>query len=218
LNEEDLSTITDSFLIDMLDEILVKCVYCKQTDLERGNFAAHKNEMCPKTSIQCTASDIMCLWTGMRDELEKHLNSCIFNSLKPLITQLQNSNQPINDQVKQQKTQIRELIKVNKQFNSKVKQQKTQIEELIRENTDLNGKINVQQLAIEGFIEDNKQLHGKVDTQAFQELINKVNQQQTDIQGVQNENQRLKAQIQQLQNQTNRLQSKSMWLLRSRYK
>jgi hypothetical protein len=55
LHIQDLTPITDGVLIDMLDELPVKCISCQQTGLERGNFNTHKNEVCPKTSVKCSS-------------------------------------------------------------------------------------------------------------------------------------------------------------------
>ncbi|CAF1131492.1 unnamed protein product [Rotaria sordida] len=140
LRIENLTPIADSVLIDMLDEILVKCLGCKQTGLVRGSFNDHKNKMCSKTNIKCLSSDIKCPWTGSRDELDKHLKTCIFNPLRPLITELINNNQQLKNQVNQQQTQIGGLINDNQQLKGQVNQQQTQIRQLQDENQQLKNQ------------------------------------------------------------------------------
>jgi hypothetical protein len=39
LDTQDFTPITDGVLVDMLDEILAKCISCKMTGLERGNYS-----------------------------------------------------------------------------------------------------------------------------------------------------------------------------------
>jgi hypothetical protein len=101
LSIQDLTLITDGIIRDMLDQILVKCLGCEQTELKRSNFDAHKKEVCPKVDVICPSSDIRCSWRGSRAQLDQHVNSCVFNLLKPLIIELQNDNQQLRDQVEQ---------------------------------------------------------------------------------------------------------------------
>ncbi len=101
--------------------MLVKCLSCDQMGLEQGTFKEHITNTCPKITIFCPSSDIKCSWTGLRDELDNHLSICIFNSLRPLITQLRYDNQQLIDQVNQQQTQIEELRSENQQLNARVK-------------------------------------------------------------------------------------------------
>lgn len=111
-NIEDLIPVTDKELIDALNRISVKCVDCQQTGLTRGDFQNHKTKMCPRTNVSCPSSDIKCSWIGPRDQLDKHLDTCIFNLLRPLIihfennqeikiVELQNENQQLRGQIKQ---------------------------------------------------------------------------------------------------------------------
>jgi FtsZ-binding cell division protein ZapB len=130
LHTQDLKPATDNNLIDALDRILIKCVRCGKTGLERGHFHDHKTKMCPKVDVLCRSSDLKCPWIGPRDQLDKHLNSCIFNLLRPLITELQNNNQRLTSRINQQETQIGELQNENQQLTSQVNEQKTQIGEL----------------------------------------------------------------------------------------
>ncbi|CAF1323982.1 unnamed protein product [Rotaria sordida] len=68
--------------------------------------------MCPMANIKCLSSDIKCPWTGARDELDKHLKTCMFNPLRPLITELINENQQLKDRTEQleKRLQFLELI------------------------------------------------------------------------------------------------------------
>ena len=121
LRTEDLISVTDNTLLDSLDKIPVKCVHCK-TDLERGKFNHHKTETCPKTNVSCQASDIKCSWIGPRDQLEEHLNTCRFNLLRPMITQLQNEDQRLTNQVNHHRTQIERLAKENQYLKYQMEQ------------------------------------------------------------------------------------------------
>ncbi|CAF3424334.1 unnamed protein product [Rotaria sp. Silwood1] len=61
----------------MLNEIQVKCTLCGETNLQRGNFQNHINNLCPKADVSCSInSDMSCSWIGSRDQLEIHQSEC----------------------------------------------------------------------------------------------------------------------------------------------
>jgi hypothetical protein len=122
LHTQELSPVVDKDLNDALDRILVKCVRCEKKGLERGHFHDHKIKVCPKTDVLCTSSDINCTWIGPREQLDKHLKACIFNSLRPLIVQLQTENQRLTSQINQQEIQIGKLQNENQQLRDQIRQ------------------------------------------------------------------------------------------------
>jgi hypothetical protein len=81
-----------SFL-SMLDQLLVECKLCKQSKIQRGNFEDHIDKICPKKIVNCSASDINCPWTGLREELQTHLSTCIYESTRSLLETNNNENQ-----------------------------------------------------------------------------------------------------------------------------
>ena len=85
---KDLKLVVEGYLLDSLNEIPVKCKFCGQTGLERGKFDEHKSKYCPKVITLCPLADVSCPWKGPLDQVDKHLNSCVFKPLSPLITQL----------------------------------------------------------------------------------------------------------------------------------
>lgn len=78
--------------ISMLDQIRVTCKLCHQSNIERGNFQDHTDKICPKVTVKCSAHYIGCLWTGIREELPEHLNTCTFE-LTRLTSDEDNENQ-----------------------------------------------------------------------------------------------------------------------------
>jgi hypothetical protein len=93
LHSQDLTPASGVDFIDILNNLLVKCLGCKQTGLKRIEFDAHYNKICP---IDCPSSDIACSWTGSRDELNEHLKICTINLIKPIITGFQGIKQLID--------------------------------------------------------------------------------------------------------------------------
>jgi hypothetical protein len=104
---KDLKRIIEGHLLDSLNELQVKCKTCGQTGLERAKFDEHKTKFCPKVITPCPLADLHCPWSGPLDQVDKHLNSCIFKPLSPLITQL--------------KEQISELRRTNQQIEKRLK-------------------------------------------------------------------------------------------------
>jgi hypothetical protein len=135
LNNEDLTPFNDGFLIDMLNELKIRCKLCQQSEIERGNFTDHISKACFKVNISCPSADIKCPWTGSRDQLNQHLNTCIFNPLRPLITELR-------EQMHGQKTQTEQLkTQINGQ-QTQINRQQTEIEQLKSQmNQQLQNKI-----------------------------------------------------------------------------
>jgi hypothetical protein len=109
LNSQDLTLITDGPLIGILNELKIRCKFCQQSGIQRGNFADHINKTCPKVNISCSSADIKCPWTGSRDQLNQHLSTCMFNPLRPLITQLQKQINNQQTEIEQLKSQITPL-------------------------------------------------------------------------------------------------------------
>ena len=84
----------------MLDNLLVKCVGCEQTDIKRSQFDHHIEEICPKTAVCCSAVDIRCPWKGRKSQLDTHKASCDYERLRPVLTELIAEN----NQLKQEKS------------------------------------------------------------------------------------------------------------------
>jgi FtsZ-binding cell division protein ZapB len=131
---QDLTPITDGVFIDMLDELQISCQFCHQEGLERGNFDDHINKGCLKVNVSCPSADIKCPWIGSREQLDKHLNTCIFNPLRPLITQLR-------EQSSGQQTQIEQLRSENEQLKNQVNRQQTQMGALQNETQQLKNQM-----------------------------------------------------------------------------
>lgn len=79
-------------LRNILDRLQIKCSTCGQTGLQRDNFNDHINKIRPKVHIPCTAADIKCPWSGLREELQQHLTTCKFEPLRTLLSQLLTDN------------------------------------------------------------------------------------------------------------------------------
>jgi hypothetical protein len=104
LTLEDFHPVTIRPFLNQLNQILVKCKLCSQSNIQRGNFKDHATT-CTKKIVSCPAADIKCDWTGQRNEIQDHVNICPLIKVQPIITEL-------NALVKQQSEQIRFLYTI----------------------------------------------------------------------------------------------------------
>jgi hypothetical protein len=79
----------------MLDKLLVKCVDCGQTGIKRGQFDHHIEEICPATLVPCSAADIRCPWKGRAKQLNLHRDSCDYERLRVVLTELITENEKL---------------------------------------------------------------------------------------------------------------------------
>jgi hypothetical protein len=104
LTLEDFHPITIRPFLNQLNQLLVKCKVCSQTNIQRGNFKDHITK-CIKANVSCPAADIKCDWTGQRDQMQGHVRICPLIKIQPMISEL-------NALVKQQSQQIHFLYTV----------------------------------------------------------------------------------------------------------
>ena len=86
---------------DMLTRSRVTCQYCGQMGIQRENFDDHLKRGCQKIEVTCLASDVYCPWKGLRDELDGHMKTCVYHSLRSLLSKLIDENRQLKTQVKQ---------------------------------------------------------------------------------------------------------------------
>jgi hypothetical protein len=90
--------------LNQLNQLLVKCKWCSQSNIQRNNFEDHFNT-CTKTIVSCPAVDLKCDWKGQRDQIQDHISTCPLVKVQPIISEL-------NALVKQQSEQIHFLFAI----------------------------------------------------------------------------------------------------------
>ncbi|CAF1112875.1 unnamed protein product [Adineta steineri] len=113
LTLEDFQPVTLRPFLNQLNQILVKCKSCPETNIQRGNFKDHAIK-CMKTIVSCPAADIKCSWTGQREKMQDHVSICPLVQIQPVITEL-------NATVKQQSEQIHFLYTVLEKISTNYK-------------------------------------------------------------------------------------------------
>ena len=72
--------------LEMLDQLLVTCNKCHQTNLRRIDYFQHKERQCPQRIVSCKAADLQCPWSGTFEQLDQHLLTCPIEMLRPTFT------------------------------------------------------------------------------------------------------------------------------------
>jgi predicted RNase H-like nuclease (RuvC/YqgF family) len=107
-NSQNLIPIEEKLLLELLDDLPVECIKCKQTNIRRGGLEQHNNTTCIKRICSCKAADLKCPWTGFYEQLNHHLESCSFELLRPILTEILNQNKQSNEQINQNRISLNE--------------------------------------------------------------------------------------------------------------
>jgi hypothetical protein len=75
-----------------VDRYTVKCLVCNQTNIIRGDFQEHANNLCSKANVRCP-------WTGPRDELKSYQLLCLYEQLQPILNELLSANEKMQEQI-----------------------------------------------------------------------------------------------------------------------
>ncbi len=104
-----LTPIKEWIVLEMLNGLLVRCSQCGEVDIRRGDLKQHEENSCKLAVVPCKAADIKCPWTGAREQLEKHLESCVFQPLRPALLEIIMENKKFHDQIYKLETLVNEL-------------------------------------------------------------------------------------------------------------
>ena len=120
LRTEHLTTVSERILIDMLDDLLVKCPFCQRKGLARGALEEHINKQCSNRQINCSSVDISCSWSGSPEQLQQHLQTCPYTALRAMITRMITDNRRLSNQVAEQQNSICTLQEENQRLQAQV--------------------------------------------------------------------------------------------------
>jgi myosin heavy subunit len=104
-NYQHLIPVKEKLLLAMLDDLRIECIKCKQSNIRRGDLEEHNNTTCPKRMISCKAADLKCSWTGVYEQVNHHLESCVFESLRPILTEILIQNREQQQEIQKLKEQ-----------------------------------------------------------------------------------------------------------------
>ena len=149
---DDLTTVTERIVLNMLDRLLVRCISCGTPNIQRGAFEKHVMKSCPKASVPCPAADLKCSWIGSSDQLKQHLIVCAYEQLRPVLLDMLQENRQLKEQMQHisqrcaqcHSTSMKELQETNERLNTSVQQLG---ELLYQEKSEMkNLQIEIQQL------------------------------------------------------------------------
>jgi len=81
--------INTRIVLNQLDRLLIRCLLCNETNIQRCHWNNHE-KTCLKKTVSCPSADIKCTWEGSRDTLSIHLQKCPFQQVRPIIDELKN--------------------------------------------------------------------------------------------------------------------------------
>jgi hypothetical protein len=149
---EDLTPVTERIVLNMLDRLLVKCNNCGMSNIQRGAYERHLAKICPRAIVSCTAVDMRCSWTGSSDQLKQHVIICVYEQLRPILTDIIQDNRQLKERIQHMSEQcmnnhqmcMKELEETNRQLNTSIEELK---DVLCREKIQLKEmQMEVQQL------------------------------------------------------------------------
>ncbi|CAF1433312.1 unnamed protein product [Adineta steineri] len=83
---KELMPVETCLILNMLDNIFVKCKTFSQTGIQRGNFKDHLKR-CRKTIMcSCSVPDIQYPWVGQKDQLFSYLSRCLYEQIRPVLS------------------------------------------------------------------------------------------------------------------------------------
>jgi len=146
---EDLTPVTERIVLNMLDRILVKCLNCGASNIQRGAFDKHATKFCPKATVSCSAVDLKCSWTGTSDQLKQHRHVCSYEHLRPILSEIIHENQQFKDELHHRSEQcstnhclqMKQLQEVNQCLNMNVNQINEILAEQVNQLTSLQNEI-----------------------------------------------------------------------------
>ena len=191
LTGEDLHIVSRA-LRKMLDDLLVRCSLCNAINIPRIKFEEHQKNVCPRRIISCPGEDVMCQWTGQRDQLDDHLRSC--------------PHQQIRDNLKDLIGQSVRLQQVQKSFNDL----QNQFQQIESEKKDLNKELEKIRLENRSFSEQSIQQTDQINQ--LNEQIAQLNKEVNELKPLQPENQRLKEQTELHLSEINKLKEENQLL------
>ncbi|CAF1214148.1 unnamed protein product [Rotaria magnacalcarata] len=104
---------------NIVGKFRVKCMACVKIDLERSDFERHLSTVCP---IVCLETDIMCPWTGMREEFNNHITNCSYQNLRKVFNSLLAERQQLKEKASREKVDIEKFKGEVQQLKNELKQ------------------------------------------------------------------------------------------------
>ncbi len=113
----NLTPVTERLVLEMLNNLLVRCTKCGQTDIKRGELEEHVNKFCTQATVLCDAHHLKCSWMGARDELDEHMDECKFEPLRPALEFIFIENAELKKRLDDLEAEINQLLTIKNMNN-----------------------------------------------------------------------------------------------------
>lgn len=100
-NEGPFADISEWIVMEMLNSLLVQCIQCGEINIRRDALEKHDQTACRRALVRCDACDIKCTWKGTREQREQHLAECIFEPLRPALSNIIIENKELRERIEQ---------------------------------------------------------------------------------------------------------------------
>lgn len=117
-------------ICNKIDRYFVKCLACDQTNIPRGQFNDHWQKLCLKVEVPCPRADIKCPWKGPRSELEKHLSTCLYEQIRPMLDDFITTNTCLKEENYKQKNQLKQLTEELRNIRQEFNRMSTELQDL----------------------------------------------------------------------------------------
>ncbi len=108
-NSSTLISIQEWIVLEMLNGLLVKCLKCGEINIRRGALKEHEQKACKQAVVPCRAADIKCPWKKAREQLDKHMETCVFEPLRPALSAIITENHQFQERITKLETLVKEL-------------------------------------------------------------------------------------------------------------
>ena len=95
-------------VLNLLNRIPVRCILCRELNIEHGNFSSHQKH-CVNRTVSCSFADLSCSWDGRESERTEHERTCPYRQVRSLVDDLRSQNRTLQSTVQKQAEQIRFL-------------------------------------------------------------------------------------------------------------
>ncbi|CAF3170050.1 unnamed protein product [Rotaria socialis] len=105
-----LTAIEERIVLEMLNGLLVICTQCREENIPRGSLSTHASQSCRRALVACEAADIKCPWRGVREDLNGHMQQCVFEPLRPALSEVLRKNRELKQQLEHLENVLNTLI------------------------------------------------------------------------------------------------------------
>ncbi|KAK9457284.1 hypothetical protein V1511DRAFT_493226 [Dipodascopsis uninucleata] len=102
--------------LDVCKTRTTKCTNCMK-EMPVAEVKEHQDE-CPEATINCFCKDYGCEWSGIRQKLEAHTSSCIFQKFRPFMMTMEEKMSKLEIENKSLKNKMNDMQSIGTIYNN----------------------------------------------------------------------------------------------------